>query len=167
MRPSNIIKGMEVWEGLVQSKPSFLGGTPTLDRLKTWWHAPHDMLRELVVKDCLSKYFEAKCDCKDREKGNWCKHAAALGYQLIEICETKPLDIIFGLGLDTPRLLQEAQQPPPGPARKRKSNHWGLSTPVAMISNAKRDVLKPLPSAAVVDLVDCVKGDVGYPTELD
>ena len=83
MRPTHHQGHGGVGGACVQSKPSFLG-TPTLD-LKTWWHAPHDMLRELVVKDCFSKYFEAKCDCKDRKKGNWCKHAAALGYQLIEI----------------------------------------------------------------------------------
>ena len=54
-----------------------------------------------MLNHCWSSTFEAGCNCIDSDTG-WCKHSAALAYNLIHICQTKPLTFLHGIGLDIP-----------------------------------------------------------------
>ena len=164
-RATSTIKGMDSWQELILSKPSILG-TPTLE-LKQFWRVSHDMLEELVRNNVLPTSFEASCDCQDRLDGNWCKHIAALSYELINLGQTKPLEFMLGLGLDIRGLLVTQQRPMP--TAKRVSCGRGLSTPVTKKKiKLEKGVPKSLPSNSTVVLLDCGMGDsVDDPIELD
>lgn len=92
--------------------------------LEKFWSAPDEMLRELVLNNCLfirSVRDQVQLQGSGANRGYWCKHTAALCYKLIEVCETKTLMFLLGLSLDIPRMLEE-DQPHREPLRSNVSS---------------------------------------------
>ena len=102
-------------------------------RLEQQWKAGNDLMQpgcareaEPLIKalhqipllpQAWTQRAVAKCNCGDFKPDMWCKHVAALGYSLIDKCETVPF-YPFTLGqLDLEGLLRTGQ--PPQPPRKR------------------------------------------------
>lgn len=69
-----------------------------------------------IIPQACSQVAEASCTCGDFAPGLWCKHVAAIGYQLVHFCEMDPFYPFFLRQLET----TDASLPKP-PLRKRKA----------------------------------------------
>ena len=86
------ITAQPCWKALIRYPPSVVG-TPLLERLK-FAGVPYQLMEVLdyhwgSVNE--SEVIKASCTCNDKyTKGCWCKHVAALSFELVELCETHP-----------------------------------------------------------------------------
>ena len=94
------ITAQPCWKALIRYPPSVVG-TPLLERLK-FAGVPYQLMEVLdyhwgSVNE--SEVIKASCTCNDKyTKGCWCKHVAALSFELVELCETHPESLFVALG---------------------------------------------------------------------
>ena len=57
----------------------------------------------------------------------WCKHVAALCFTLIEFCETKPSEMLQGLGINLQAFEEEERESAAVVLGKRVGDEWPFS----------------------------------------
>ena len=99
----SILRDTVVWKALLRREGSIMGTA-----------APHRLLERLALDNKFLPEHRLRlnygCDCGDdapHDGANGaCKHAAALCYELIRLCEVDPLTYLQALGIDLPRVLE-------------------------------------------------------------
>ena len=87
------------------------------DRAELGARRPHQRLRQRM---------EAECSCPDRTRG-WCKHVAALCLALVEFCESKPTQMLDGLGISLLDIEAEERKAAARLLGKRVGEEWPFS----------------------------------------
>ena len=134
--------------------------------LREFWHAPHEMVRELVLNRIVSPpalTLHAIAGIKKMVIGASIS-IGALGYQVIDVCQTEPLKFLLGLGLDIPRLLEEEQ---PARARPNPNSDWGFSPPMKKARGRPPKRTEPKPPAVVLVIDNDLGDTASNPISLD
>ena len=77
-----------------------------------------------IIPQACSQVATATCTCGDFRPDAWCKHVAAVGFQIIKFCETDPFYPFYLRQLDVAELAKTS-----APKRARQSDVHGASHP--------------------------------------
>ena len=120
------ISSLPVWKEMLRCPPSLID-TPLLLRMR-FSGVPFQIVQNLEHVDPTNDFgsVEAECSCPDRTRG-WCKHVAALCLALVEFCESKPTQMLDGLGISLLDIEAEERKAAARLLGKRVGEEWPFS----------------------------------------
>ena len=96
------VKKSAIWTHLAKYPPCMRGlGVPLLERQQLA-RVPRQVVEQMAYhwETNVGRYvLKASCDCNDHTRGGWCKHVAALSFELVLWSEVRPLWLLLALGM--------------------------------------------------------------------
>ena len=121
------VKKSAIWKHLAKYPPCLRGlGVPLLERQQLA-RVPRQVVEQMAYhwETNVGRYvLKASCDCNDHTRGGWCKHVAALSFELVQWSEVRPLWLLLALGIDMEVLHEEARGGPENPPISKRRHDF-------------------------------------------